>query len=836
MRRKRRFRWMAGLFAVWMLLQASAYWNPRQDGYARAQGEEAFTYSVRGTDATITGYTGEDRDVVVPEQIDGMTVVAIGGRAFYGDAIRSITLPDTVQSIGKRAFAGCTSLISVQLPAQLQTIDDEAFQGCTQLQTLSLPGQLREIGSSAFENCAQLQQLALPASLETLEEGAFAYCDALSVTLDASNPAFVVEQGALYDADRKTLYRYDGSRPDASFAVPEGVEAIDLHAFTGCPSLTSISLPKSIRTMDDAFYKCHALQRVEVAPENATFDSQQGVLYQRNPMVLWYYPSGKADAQFALPEGCALIQPALRSAQKLQVLRIPQTLVEQPQSLGQNWVSLKKALEQSDLPALTAFEVDAANARYHSAQGALYETESGTLLQVPRQLVAETFAIAQGTQAIAANAFKGCTGIGTLQLPEGMQAFAAGYLAQTNVTGIHLPSTLTSFDLSGNQPASLRQVTVAQSNPAYMARDGLLYVLDTEGWTLCLIPASRSGVRLTIPQDVYAMALCPEAPFASLRQLEIPQQVQGVSIDASDEVLAALTSQLTIYGWPDSAAHRFALQNGIAFVSMAPTPTPTPTVKPTPTATPAPGEIADVPALVHQLYSSFFKRDADAEGFVFWTQALSQGRWTAAQVVGAFATSDEYRGLRTDDQTYLTDVYKACMGREPDAEGLAFWLARLRMGYSRNLVLEQMLHCDEFVDICRDCKVELGHIALTRPAEQYSWLCPLVAQQCEAFIGELVDEQTFDYLVQGLQRREISGGVLTMAMAELGTMLNGESSDAQFVAQLYKACMGRAGDAEGLVFWTQMLQRGQTRETVMMHFFVSEEFTTLCRSLGIDPL
>ena len=78
------------------------YLNPRQDGFLRAQGEEAFTYSVRGTDATITGYTGEDRDVVVPEQIDGMTVVAIGGRAFYGDAIRSITLRIPCRALAKR--------------------------------------------------------------------------------------------------------------------------------------------------------------------------------------------------------------------------------------------------------------------------------------------------------------------------------------------------------------------------------------------------------------------------------------------------------------------------------------------------------------------------------------------------------------------------------------------------------------------------------------------------------------------------------------------------------------------------------------------------------------
>ena len=98
-----------------------------------------------------------------------------------------------------------------------------------------------------------------------------------------------------------------------------------------------------------------------------------------------------------------------------------------------------------------------------------------------------------------------------------------------------------------------------------------------------------------------------------------------------------------------------------------------------------------------------------------------------------------------------------------------------------------------------------------------------MAQQCEAFIGELVDEQTFDYLVQGLQRREISGGVLTMAMAELGTMLNGESSDAQFVAQLYKAMHGPHQGRRGAGVLDARCCSGVKRaQTVMMHFFVSE--------------
>ena len=258
------------------------------------------------------------------------------------------------------------------------------------------------------------------------------------MTLDASNPAFVVEQGALYDADRKTLYRYDGSRPDASFAVPEGVEAIDLHAFTGCRRSRPFRCPRASGRWTMPFkVPCAATRRSCALRMRRLIPSRAYCI----SATRWCCGTIPAARRMHSCPARGLRADSARTAQRTEAtIAHPADAGRATAEPWQNWVSLKKALEQSDLPALTAFEVDAANARYHSAQGALYETESGTLLQVPRQLVAETFAIAQGTQAIAANAFKGCTGIGTLQLPEGMQAFAAGYLAQTNVTGSICPA------------------------------------------------------------------------------------------------------------------------------------------------------------------------------------------------------------------------------------------------------------------------------------------------------------------------------------------------------------------------------------------------------------
>ena len=74
-----------------------------------------WTYTMAGGNATITGYTGTDTAITVPSTIDGYPVVAIGSMAFYErTSLTSVTIPDSVTSIGERAFYGCMNLTSAR--------------------------------------------------------------------------------------------------------------------------------------------------------------------------------------------------------------------------------------------------------------------------------------------------------------------------------------------------------------------------------------------------------------------------------------------------------------------------------------------------------------------------------------------------------------------------------------------------------------------------------------------------------------------------------------------------------------------------------------------------
>jgi len=129
---------------------------------ALAEGDYEYALLEDGT-AQITRYTGADAAVVVPGEIDGHAVSAIGDAAFRGcREIEEIVLPDGVTSIGDEAFFRCNSLETLALPQGVETIGARAFYDCASLVEVSLPSGLASIGEEAFYWCYSLPGIALP--------------------------------------------------------------------------------------------------------------------------------------------------------------------------------------------------------------------------------------------------------------------------------------------------------------------------------------------------------------------------------------------------------------------------------------------------------------------------------------------------------------------------------------------------------------------------------------------------------------------------------------------------------------------------------------------------
>lgn len=163
----------------------------------------------------------EDVDIVIPAKIEGRPVTGIaadafksatliksvtfeegsvieyiGAFAFYGcnnEALKSITLPDTVKSIGEGAFWGCTALESITLSSKLEAVGNYAFWSCKALKGIALPE--REVkfnedteayegyltlGEGVFFDCDALTEVVIPANVKSVGKGAFIYCDGLT--------------------------------------------------------------------------------------------------------------------------------------------------------------------------------------------------------------------------------------------------------------------------------------------------------------------------------------------------------------------------------------------------------------------------------------------------------------------------------------------------------------------------------------------------------------------------------------------------------------------------------------------------------------------------------
>ena len=148
-----------------LIIKENSTFIPKKDSSISAESNEDYrlVYSEKDSQLYITGYNGTlPSSLEIPGTIDEKTVVSIEPHAFKGCMqLTSVTLPDSVSTIGNWAFQGCSNLTEVNLPGRLTSIGDYAFHSCTSLNTIHIPKTVIRIGSYAFESCTGLSQVAI---------------------------------------------------------------------------------------------------------------------------------------------------------------------------------------------------------------------------------------------------------------------------------------------------------------------------------------------------------------------------------------------------------------------------------------------------------------------------------------------------------------------------------------------------------------------------------------------------------------------------------------------------------------------------------------------------
>ncbi len=221
-------------------------------------------------------------DVVIPEKVNPgseFTVVGIAVRAFKSsEGLTSVTIPNSVKSIGANAFEGCKNMTSVTIPSSVTTIGQSAFYGCSGLTLFTIPQGVTDIYSGTFVNCTGLKSVTIHKSVTSIYSEAFKGCnniETLTYNTDAIGTCFsgktklkTVNIGSSVTSIAQNAF--SGCTGLTSITIPENVTTIGDHAFDGCTGLTSLTIPEGVTTIGSlAFRGCSGLKSVTI-PESVT--------------------------------------------------------------------------------------------------------------------------------------------------------------------------------------------------------------------------------------------------------------------------------------------------------------------------------------------------------------------------------------------------------------------------------------------------------------------------------------------------------------------------------------------------------------------------------------
>lgn len=165
-------------------------------------------------------------------------VTSIGGGFAECTNLTSITIPNTVISIGQFAFYYCSSLTSIRIPYGVTSIEWQTFYGCSSLTSITIPDSVESIGESAFVDCKSLKNINIPNSVVSIDWRVFEGCESLT-----------------------------------NITIPNKVKNIGMGTFSGCHSLTSITIPSSVKEIDwYVFSGCNKLTDIYYANGESDWD------------------------------------------------------------------------------------------------------------------------------------------------------------------------------------------------------------------------------------------------------------------------------------------------------------------------------------------------------------------------------------------------------------------------------------------------------------------------------------------------------------------------------------------------------------------------------------
>ena len=483
-----------------------------------------FKYSITDNNATITGYYGSATELIIPSQLDGYTVTSIGNSAFsYKTKLKSVTIPDSVTSIGNRAFVSCT-INSITIPNSVTSIGESAFYD-TSLKSVTIPNSVTSIGRSAFKCCTGLMSVKI--------YDIAAWCN-IEFSDYESNPLYEAQNLYLNDTLVTDLTIPDGVTSICNYAfckgtclnsvtIPGSVTSIGKSAFFSCTSLNGVTIPDSVTSIDDfAFDSCKSLNSVTI-PDSVTSIGGYA-FYSCNSLT-----SVTIGNSVTSIGGCAFW-----SCKSLTSVTIPDSVT----SIGKSAFSYCTSLTSVTIPdsvttigeyafngctSLSNIYVDSNNKNYTSLNGNLFNKDKTELIQYAVGKTDEFFSIPSSVTSIGDLAFDGCKSLMSITIPN-------------NVTSIG------KYAFKGC--TSLTNIYVDSNNKNYTSVNGNLY--NKNKTEVIQYAVGKTDEYFSIPSSVTSIGAYAFYNCTNLKSITIPDSVTSIGDGAFYECTKLIAAVVPI--------------------------------------------------------------------------------------------------------------------------------------------------------------------------------------------------------------------------------------------------------------------------------------------------
>lgn len=466
------------------------------------------TGTVIGCDSTVTS-------AVIPEEIEGIKVTAIGDSAFAGSGITEISIPDSVASVGSSAFSNCTSLVKVNIGKGVTAIPEKCFYNCHYLKEVTNAENITLVDNQAFYDCYNLESINLPA-VETIADYSFAYTSALNDI--GTNPN-------LKTIGEKAFY----SSGITSISLSDKVSYIGGYAFSGCSKL-------KIYCPADSYAHLYAkannlnyeLPDNEIiygaAGGNIYIDRYSGVITKCDTSVTSVVIPERVEGV----EITGIGKHAFDSCTMLSALILPDTI----RSIQEYGISNCDGIKVLRLPdSLTVMEGHAID----GCDGIKTLEIPGSVTSMESYAVSECKALEEmtvgGNFAVASDAIYSCTALKRIVFKEGITSISSWAVSNCALQSVVIPKSVEMMPYNaitysysgGSRDKLIVECCYGTAGEKYAKDNGIRYRLTDD----CLIiPADNGSGNVYVSRTSGTITSSDE----TITSVSIPASVDDVSI------------------------------------------------------------------------------------------------------------------------------------------------------------------------------------------------------------------------------------------------------------------------------------------------------------------